>query len=71
VEVLFVPVGVQVWGHYDPASDQLDLHDSPETGGENLLDLAAIQSLIKGGTVYAVAPPEVPEQASAAAIFRY
>lgn len=71
VETLFVPVGVQVWGHYTPESDRLDLHDSPEAGGENLLDLAAIQSLTKGATVYAVAPREVPGQAQLAAIFRY
>ena len=71
VEVLFIPVGIQIWGHYDPQNDQLDLHDSPEAGGENLLDLAAIQALTKGGTVYAVAPREVPEQAQLAAIFRY
>ena len=71
VEVLFIPFGVQVWGHYSPQNGQLDLHDSPEAGGENLLDLSAIQALTKGGTVYAVAPQEVPEQGQLAAIFRY
>ncbi|MGD8960429.1 MAG: hypothetical protein PVI27_11335, partial [Desulfobacteraceae bacterium] len=45
VEVLFVPVGIQVWGRYNPQNDQLELHDAPEAGGENLLDLAAIESL--------------------------
>ncbi len=71
VDVLFLPVGVQVWGHFIPENDLVDVHESPEPGDENLLDLAAIQSLIKGGTVYAVAPQEVPEQAPLAAIFRY
>lgn len=71
VDVLFLPVGVQVWGHFIPENDRVDVHESPEPGDENLLDLAAIQSLIKGGTVYAVAPHEVPEQAPLAAIFRY
>ncbi|MFO7495846.1 MAG: hypothetical protein R6X05_09485 [Desulfobacterales bacterium] len=71
VDVLFLPVGVQVWGHFNPETERVDVRESPEPGDENLLDLAAIQSLIKGGTVYAVAPREVPEQAPLAAIFRY
>jgi hypothetical protein len=71
VEVLFVPVGVEVWGRFDPHSDRMDVHETPEPDDENLLDLAAIQSLINGGTVYAVAPQEVPDQATLAAVFRY
>jgi len=71
VEVLFTAIGVQVWGHFDPAQDQLQVHQSPEPGDEDLLDLAAIETLIKGGTVYAVAPDEVREFSPLAAIFRY
>jgi len=71
VDVLFVAVGVQVWGNFDPDKDRVYVHESPEPGDEDLLDLAAIQSLIKGGTVYAVAPEEVPDQQPLAAVFRY
>ncbi len=71
VEVLFVPVGVQVWGRFDPEKDHVEMHISPEPGDEDLLDLVAMESLIRGGTVYAVAPGEVPEQALLAAAFRY
>ena len=71
VEVLFVPVGVQVWGQFDPDKDEVHMHASHEPGDEDLLDLMAIQTLIKGGTVYAVAPEEVPDKASLAAILRY
>ena len=71
VEVLFTAIGLQVWGHFDPAQDQLQVHQSPEPGDEDLLDLAAIETLIKGGTVYAVAPDEVREFSPLAAIFRY
>lgn len=71
VDVLFVAAGVQVWGSFDLEKDMVYVHKSPENGDEDLLDLTAVQSLIKGGTVYAVAPEEVPDQAALAAVLRY
>jgi hypothetical protein len=71
IETLFVAVGVQVWGGFDPEKDRVEVHRSPEPGDEDLLDLAAIQTLLKSGTVYAVAPEEVPDQALLAAVLRY
>jgi hypothetical protein len=71
IEVLFVAVGVQVWGRFDPEKDNVSTHKSPEPGDEDLLDLSAIQTLLKGGTVYAVSPEEVPDQALVAAVLRY
>ncbi len=69
--MLFVAVGVQVWGRFDPEKDNVSTHKSPEPGDEDLLDLSAIQTLLKGGTVYAVSPEEVPDQALVAAVLRY
>ena len=72
VETLFVAVGVQVWGHYDQQEQACHIKDEPDPGGdEDLLDLAAIQSLRKGATVYAVPPEEVPDRGLVAALFRY
>ncbi len=71
VDVLFVAVGVQVWGRFDSDKDEVHVHQTPESGDEDLLNLSAIQSLINGGTVYAVAPGEVPDQTPLAAVFRY
>jgi len=71
IEVLFVAVGVQVWGRFDPEKGVVQVHESPDPGDEDLLDLIAIQTLLKGGTVYAVSPEEVPDQGLLAAIFRY
>ena len=71
IDVLFVAVGVQVWGRFDPEKDRVDVHESREPGDEDLLDFTAIQTLIKGGTVFAVSPEEVPDQAVVAAVFRY
>jgi len=71
VDALLVAVGVQVWGRFDPTTDTVHLHDGPEPGDEDLLDLAAIQSILNGGAVYAVEPDQVPDHAHLAAVFRY
>ena len=71
VDVLFVAVGVQVWGNFDPDTNMVHIHQDPEPGDEDLLDLAAVQSVLKGGIVYAVEPEQVPDHALLAAVFRY
>lgn len=71
VEQLFVAVGVQRWGNFDPQNNTIQLHSEPESGDEDLLDSAAVQTILNGGTVYAVEPDKVPEQAPLAAVFRY
>lgn len=71
VDTLFVPVGVQVWGVADLSADSVQVHLDPEAGDGDLLDLAAIETILRGGTVYAVEPEKVPDQANLAAVFRY
>ncbi|MDZ7695686.1 MAG: hypothetical protein U5R49_01750 [Deltaproteobacteria bacterium] len=71
IDVLFVAVGVQMWGGFDLEKDEVYVHEPREPGDEDLLDLTAIQTLINGGTVYAVSPEEVPDQALLAAVLRY
>jgi len=71
VDILFVAVGVQVWGNFDPDTNTIHVHQDPEPGDDDLLDLAAIQSILNGATVYAVEPEQVPDHAPLAAVFRY
>lgn len=71
VDSLFVPVGRQIWGKFDPENMSVDLHPEPEPDDEDMLDFAAIHTLLNSGTVYTVEPEEVPNGAHAAAIFRY
>ncbi|GAB4232342.1 MAG: hypothetical protein Kow00121_60500 [Elainellaceae cyanobacterium] len=71
VDRLFVPVGVQRWGNFDPQANELHLHEEAEPGDEELLNAAAVQTILNSGTVYAVEPEEVPDQALVAAILRY
>ncbi|MDY0374244.1 MAG: hypothetical protein RBQ72_00765 [Desulfobacterium sp.] len=71
IAVLFVALDVQVWGRFDPENNRVDLHETPQPGDEDLLDFTAIQTLLKGGAVFAVSPEKVPDQAFVAAVLRY
>ncbi|HXH10751.1 MAG TPA: hypothetical protein VNP04_13440 [Alphaproteobacteria bacterium] len=71
VECLFVAVGVQQWGTYDRNSEALQVHQEPQPGDEDLLDLAAMLTIANGGSVHAVKPDDVPGKAPLAAIYRY
>ncbi|KJH70712.1 baeRF7 domain-containing protein [Aliterella atlantica] len=71
VDALFVPVGKQLWGEFDPDNMTVYIHPEAEADDEDMLDFAAIHTLLNGGTVYAVEPDNVPDGATAAAIFRY
>ena len=71
VDSLFVPVGQQLWGEFDPDTMAVDLHPEPEPDDEDMLDFAAIHTLLNGGTVYAVEPEQMPDKVQAAAIFRF
>ncbi|QSJ16736.1 hypothetical protein JYQ62_34520 [Nostoc sp. UHCC 0702] len=71
VDSLFVPIGKQIWGEFDPDNMAVDLHPEPEPDDEDMLDFAAIHTLLNGGNVYTVEPEQMPNEAPAAAIFRY
>jgi hypothetical protein len=71
VAELFVAVGVQQWGSFDPEAHAVHVHQAAEPGNEDLLDLAAVHTIVNGGAVYAVHPAEMPEGAPLAAVFRY
>lgn len=71
VELLFVAVGVQKRGGFDPVTSTVHFCQEPGPDCEDLLDFATVQTLMKGGTVRAISPENVPAPAPSAAIFRY
>ncbi|GMU21761.1 MAG: hypothetical protein AMXMBFR13_18500 [Phycisphaerae bacterium] len=71
VDRLFVPVGVQVWGEFDPHTPRVDIHESAQPGDKDLLNTAAFGTYLNGGTVFAVPPDQMPVPSTAAAVFRY
>lgn len=71
VEFLFVGVGRQVWGIYNQQQNELQRFPESQSDAEDLLDAAALQTLLKGGSVFAVEPEVVPDGRDIAAVFRY
>ena len=70
IEFLFGAVGRQEWGVYDAAENELQYAPASKPSAEDLFDAAAIQTMLKGGTVFTVAPEAVPDGSLIAAIFR-
>jgi hypothetical protein len=72
VEALFVALAEQQWGRYDSYRNEVTLHDRVVKGSEDLLILAAVETLAHGGTVYALDSDQLPEQeSSASALLRF
>jgi hypothetical protein len=71
VDSLFVAIGEEVWGTVSPETDKVQIHQEPQPGDEDLLDLAALQTLFNSGTVFVVPPERVPDDELLAAVFRY
>ena len=71
IDTLFVPIGLQRWGDFDPENLAVRIHDEPMADDEDLLDFAAIQTILNSGTVFAVEPENVPDDRYVAAILRY
>lgn len=72
VDVLWVDRALHRWGRFDPAARQVSVHAERADGDEDLLDRAALETLLHGGSVYAVAAYEVPGAAGElAALYRF
>lgn len=73
VDCLFVTVNGKVCGSFDPVNGQVDLQSEsgPGTCDEDLIDLAAVQTLLHGGTVYPLESEKIHGGSPAAATFRY
>jgi len=58
---LFVALGVQVRGSFERSANTVYIDEGTGIGDEDLLDLATIQTILNGGTVYTVEPKQVPD----------
>lgn len=71
VDSLFVPIGEHSWGWFDQERDEVHHSSEPRNGEHDLINMAAIKTLIQSGNVYALDKNDMPNSASIAAIFRY
>ncbi|MGZ3643896.1 MAG: baeRF7 domain-containing protein [Ktedonobacteraceae bacterium] len=68
---LFVAIDQELWGHFDPASNTIHVHKEARFRDDDLLDEAATQTILHGGSVYAVEQSKIPGETALAAVFRY
>ncbi len=71
VDTLFVPVGMHQWGAYDADQNEVELHETHQSGDEDLMDLAAVRTYLNGGRVHAMRTENMPLPSRIAASFRY
>jgi hypothetical protein len=71
VESLFVALGDQVWGTYDPATGQVRFEQQADDGAEDLLQFASVHTLANRGSVYTTRQEQMEGSRHLAAVFRY
>lgn len=71
VQTLFIAEGREQWGIFEPETQAIHLLEAPNPGADDLLNLAAIETLASQGTVYFLPVAEMPQQAELAALLRY
>ncbi len=71
VESLFVAVDREQWGRFNPDTNAIEVHEQAQAGDAELLDMAAAQTFLHGGAVYAVEHGNMPGEVLLAAVFRY
>ena len=71
VQALFVAREKNVWGSFTSDTREVRLHRRKEPGDEDLLDLAGLRALEKGGQVFTLPSDRMPASAAVGAVFRY
>ena len=71
VDTLLISPDISVWGAFDPEANKISTQPERRPGDEDLLDFAAVHTLLNGGEVYMVDPARLPTGAALAAILRY
>ncbi len=71
IATLFIPSGVHRYGRFDFEGIRLQEHAEEQPGDDELVDLAAMQTLLHGGTVYDADPKDIPGQQLIAAVYRF
>ena len=71
IDTLFVSEGLQVWGKFDSHQKKLEISSKMQEGDEDLLDFAAVNTILNRGTVFNMDREHIPGNEKMAAIFRF
>jgi hypothetical protein len=70
VDSLFVAADQELWGVFDTRNNEVSLHDNQKQDSYDLLNFAAMHTLLRGGKVFAVPETRVPD-GLIAALYRF
>ncbi|MDB5022060.1 MAG: hypothetical protein JWQ28_3187 [Pedobacter sp.] len=68
---LFVVRDVHIWGKFDQASNELEIHEEPQPGDTCLMNKAVVQTIKNGGSVHVVDQGRMPAESTIAAFMRF
>jgi hypothetical protein len=71
VEALLYRRDGEAWGHVADGAETVELHGGRRMGDEDVIDFAAVQTLLNGGKVHVLDGGEMPADAVAVAVYRY
>ncbi len=71
VSSIFVPADHSIWGRFDPDAGLQAEHDERQPGDHDLTDVAATETLRRGGDAYVVPAREIPRGGTVAATLRW
>jgi hypothetical protein len=71
IATLFVTKGEHIWGTFDEMAYELVFHDTPDEGGEDLIDNAVEKTLANGGEVFLLEKEKMPADCQIAALMRF
>jgi len=68
---LFLAKDAHIWGTFDEASNELQIHNEKQEGDTCLLNKAAIKTLANGGAVHVLEQEKMPADSPVAAFMRF
>jgi hypothetical protein len=71
IDTLFVADNAVVWGFFDEPADRIEFTAPDLLDSQDLTDLAALQTLLAGGTVHLLREAEMPGAGPLLALLRY
>ena len=71
VDTLFLQDTERRWGAFDAEANSVDVHEEAQDGDDELLNFAAVHTLLNGGRVYTLDASQMPASTPVSAILRY
>lgn len=72
VDTLFLQNRTDIWGLYNPANGEVEVHTEYQAPNVSLMNLVAVQVFLNGGNVYLLEPQDMPDDTSKInALYRY